>query len=70
MGIFEVMPVTPDLQQMMLAGGSSSTLTRQCRLSGVPSLRRAGLEKVLQGLTSLTEILSETESDDSLRDHG
>ena len=76
-GIFEVMPVTEDLQQTMLAGGNSRTLAQRCRLSGMVSLRQAGLDKVKQGLTSLTEILSETEIetastalDDSLRNHG
>lgn len=76
-GVFEVMPVTPDLQQLMLAAASSSALARQCRQSGIPSLRQAGLEKVIRGLTSLTEILSETEIetasttlDGSLRNHG
>jgi type IV pilus assembly protein PilB len=61
-GIFEVMPVTSALQNIMLHSGSASDLARQCQLDGIQSLRQAGLTKVRAGLTSLTEILAETET--------
>lgn len=64
-GIFEVMPVTTALQNIMLHSGSASDLARQCRQDGVQSLRQAGLAKVRAGLTSLTEILAETEGPES-----
>jgi type IV pilus assembly protein PilB len=63
MGVFEVMPVTPALQETILTGGSTRDLTMQCRQSGIASLRQAGLDKVMSGLTSLAEILAETEPD-------
>lgn len=63
MGVFEVMPVTPALQAMMLSGSSTAELTQQCRQSGIASLRQAALEKVVRGWTSLAEILAETEPD-------
>ncbi len=69
-GVFEVMPVTPALQQMMLSGGSTRELTEQCRQSGIGSLRQAGLEKVMLGWTSLAEILTETEPDPIRAPHG
>ncbi|MEY4329207.1 MAG: type 4 fimbrial assembly protein PilB, partial [Pseudomonadota bacterium] len=64
-GIFEVMPVTTALQNIMLHSGSASDLARQCRQDGVQSLRQAGLAKVRAGVTSLTEILAETEGPES-----
>lgn len=65
MGIFEVMPVNTALQNIMLRSGSSSDLARQSRHDGVQSLRQAGLAKVRAGLTSLSEILAETENPES-----
>ncbi len=59
------MPVTTALQNIMLHSGSASDLARQCRQDGVQSLRQAGLAKVRAGLTSLTEILAETEGPES-----
>lgn len=64
-GIFEVMPVTPAIQNIMLRSGSASDLAQQCRNDGVQSLRQAGLAKAKAGLTSLSEVLAETETPES-----
>ena len=60
-GIFEVMPVSPALQKIMLDNGSTRDIALQAFRDGTPSLRRAGLDKAIAGITSLAEVLAETE---------
>lgn len=59
-GIFQMMPMSQSLQQTMLEGGSTLALGLQARREGMRSLREAGLFKVLQGETSLDEVLAAT----------
>lgn len=59
-GLFEVMPVTSAMQSELLALSSEQTLTHLARQSGVLSLRQAGWRKVLQGQTSVDEVLANT----------
>ena len=60
-GVFEVLQVSPALQQLMLNHASARDMALQAQKEGVYSLRRAGLEKVMTGITSLSEVLTETE---------
>ena len=55
-GIYEVVAVTPELQRHLLADHDSVVLAREARDLGYEDLRRSGLNKVLQGTTSLREI--------------
>ena len=55
-GIYEVIPITAELQRLILAEGSSLELSDRARALGFTELRRAGLKKVMRGLTSLGEI--------------
>jgi type IV pilus assembly protein PilB len=59
-GIFQVMPVSAEMQQLVLQEAGIQELARQARIEGVSSLRMAGLRKVLQGVTSLDEVLAAT----------
>ncbi|WP_426104003.1 type IV-A pilus assembly ATPase PilB [Massilia sp. TSP1-1-2] len=56
-GIYQIMPITPAIEQIILANGNSSQIATQSEAEGVKSLRRSGLMKVKQGLTSLEEVL-------------
>ena len=56
-GVYEVMPISEDIQRIILADGSSVEVAEQARREGVRSLRRSGLEKVRLGVTSLEEVL-------------
>ncbi|WP_426173349.1 type IV-A pilus assembly ATPase PilB [Massilia sp. TWR1-2-2] len=56
-GIYQIMPITPAIEQIILANGNSMQIAAQSELEGVKSLRRSGLMKVKQGLTSLEEVL-------------
>ncbi len=55
-GIYEVVRVTPAMSKLILNGGDSIELAAEARREGFPSLRSAGLAKVLAGITSLAEI--------------
>ncbi|TXI71726.1 MAG: Type 4 pili biogenesis protein pilB (nuleotide-binding protein) [Limnohabitans sp.] len=59
-GIFQVMPMSESLQELVMQDASGLALARQARLDGVRSLREAGLNKVLSGETSLDEVLAAT----------
>jgi type IV pilus assembly protein PilB len=56
-GIYEVMPVTPPIQEIILRGGSAPEIARQAERDGVKNLRQSGLLKARQGLTSVEEVL-------------
>ncbi len=62
--LFEIMPVSQALQQIILQGGSALDIAEQARKEGMVDLRRAGLAKVLAGDTSLAEVLAATEDRD------
>jgi type IV pilus assembly protein PilB len=59
-GIYQVLPVTEAIARIILAGGSAVEIGEQAAKEGVWDLRRAGLEKVKSGLTSLEEVNSVT----------
>ena len=59
-GIFQVMPVSAEMQNLILRDAGHQELTQQAQREGVGTLRRAGLHKVLQGITSLDEVLATT----------
>jgi type IV pilus assembly protein PilB len=60
MGLYQVMPVTETIGRIIMTGGSALDINDQATKDGVWNLRRAGLEKVKLGLTSLEEINSVT----------
>ncbi|MDR6857052.1 type IV-A pilus assembly ATPase PilB [Variovorax guangxiensis] len=59
-GIYQVMPISEEIQQIILRDGSALDIAKQSEAEGVRSLRQSGLRKVMQGLTSLEEVLAVT----------
>ena len=59
-GIYQVLPVTESIARIILAAGSAVDIAEQAAKEGVWDLRRAGLEKVKSGFTSLEEVNSVT----------
>jgi type IV pilus assembly protein PilB len=59
-GIYQVMPISEEIQKIILRDGSASEIAQQSEAEGVRSLRQAGLRKVIQGLTSLEEVVAVT----------
>ena len=56
-GIYEVMPISDEIQRMILRNASAMEIGQQGRLEGVRNLRMSGLWKVKQGVTSVDEVL-------------
>ncbi len=59
-GIYQVMPVTEEIQRIILRDGSALEIAEQAQREGVRSLRQSGLHKVKMGMTSLEEVLAVT----------
>ncbi|MBP6007115.1 MAG: type IV-A pilus assembly ATPase PilB [Rhodoferax sp.] len=59
-GLYQVMPISEDIQRIILRDGSSLEIGEQAAREGVRTLREAGLHKVKMGLTSLEEVLNVT----------
>ncbi len=59
-GIYQVMPISEDMQRIIMTTGNSMELAEQAQREGVRDLRQSGLLKVKQGVTSLEEVLATT----------
>ena len=57
-GIYEVMPITDELQRIIMKNGTAIDIADQSKKEGVYDLRRSGLRKVRAGMTSLEEVES------------
>jgi type IV pilus assembly protein PilB len=57
-GIYQVMPITEEIQRLILAQGTANDLAIQAQRDGVRDLRQSGLVKVRLGATSLEEVIA------------
>ncbi|WP_269531210.1 type IV-A pilus assembly ATPase PilB [Chitinimonas sp. BJYL2] len=55
-GIYQVMPISEEMQRIIMAQGNSIDIADQAKREGIRDLRQSGLLKVKQGMTSLTEV--------------
>ena len=60
LGIYQVMPITEEIQRIILTEGSALDIEHQAAKEGVRNLRQSGLIKVRAGVTTLEEIISVT----------
>ena len=58
--IYEVMPVTEALRDMILKNAATADIREQAQKDGMKTLRQSGLLKVLEGTTTVEEILRVT----------
>ena len=59
-GIYQVMPITERIQQLILSEGTALDIAEQAAKDGVRDLRMSGLVKVKAGVTTLEEVISVT----------
>jgi type IV pilus assembly protein PilB len=59
-GLYEVMEVTEELRELILVGASGLELRRKAVDEGMITLRRSGLRKVMEGVTTVEEVVRET----------
>ena len=55
-GIYQVMPMSEEIQAIVLTGGNAMQIAEASRRAGVADLRRSALVKAMSGVTSLAEI--------------
>ena len=55
-GIYQVMPITDAISRIIMKNGTAHDIADQARVEGVNDLRRSGMLKVKQGLTSIEEV--------------
>ncbi|MBI5562782.1 MAG: type IV-A pilus assembly ATPase PilB [Deltaproteobacteria bacterium] len=61
--LYEVMPFTDTIKEMVLNGASSSELKKAAIKEGMKSLRMSGITKVLEGVSTVEEIMRVTMAD-------
>jgi type IV pilus assembly protein PilB len=59
-GLYQVMPITEEMQRIILAEGSALDIQQEAVKNGVRDLRQAGLAKVRAGVTTLEEVITVT----------
>lgn len=55
-GIYQVMPITDAISRIIMENGNAIDIADQAKKEGVNDLRRSGIKKVMQGLTSVAEV--------------
>lgn len=59
-GVFEVMPISEAIRELILRDATSVEIAAQARKEGVLSLRQSGLNQVINGVTTISEITANT----------
>lgn len=59
-GIYQVVPISENLGELILQNASAVEIAEQCQKEGYPDLRQSALLKVKQGITSIEEVLRVT----------
>jgi type IV pilus assembly protein PilB len=55
-GIYQVMPISDDMKRLIIEGANAVQLADQAAVEGIWNIRRSGLQKAADGITSLTEV--------------
>lgn len=59
-GLYEVMEITDPVRELILTGANAVELREQALEDGMISLRRSGLHKIKEGITTIEEVVKET----------
>lgn len=62
-GIYEVMPIKDEIKELILTGASALELKKEAIKLGMLTLRQSGIHKIIQGITSIEEVLRATFED-------
>ena len=55
--LYEVLEMDDDMRDLVLQGASTAELKEQAIRSGMDTIRRAGLNKLIEGVTTVDEVL-------------
>ena len=59
-GLYEVMEITDELRELIIIGASAIELRKKAIELGMITLRRSGLYKIREGITTIEEVVKET----------
>ncbi|HLJ75654.1 MAG TPA: ATPase, T2SS/T4P/T4SS family, partial [Thermoanaerobaculia bacterium] len=59
-GLIEVMVISDEIRELILSGGTAIDIKKAAAQSGMISLRRSGLIKIKDGVTTIEEVVRET----------
>jgi type IV pilus assembly protein PilB len=62
--LYEVMPMKDSLKELVLQGASAMEMKREAVNSGMKTLRSSGIKKLLNGVTTIEEVVKVTVHDD------
>ncbi len=63
-GIYQVMPMFEDIKEMVLSGANTAEIKQESMRLGVKTMRQSAISKMIEGVTTLEEVLRTTVSDD------
>ncbi|SEA81453.1 type IV pilus assembly protein PilB [Desulfuromusa kysingii] len=63
-GIYQVMPMFEDIKEMILSGANTAEIKQESMRLGVKTMRQSAITKLMEGMTTLEEVLRTTVSDD------
>ncbi|MCK4621421.1 MAG: type IV-A pilus assembly ATPase PilB [Desulfuromonadales bacterium] len=63
-GIYQVMPMFEDIKEMVLSGANTAEIKQESMRLGVKTMRQSALTKLMEGVTTLEEVLRCTIGDD------
>jgi type IV pilus assembly protein PilB len=61
--IYEVMPITDEIKELILQGASADEIKKKSITLGTKTLRMSGLQKIREGLTTIDEVVNTTFKD-------
>jgi type IV pilus assembly protein PilB len=61
--LYEVMPVGEEMRELILSGASATEIKRAAQSLGMKTLRQSGMSKLIEGLTTMEEIVRVTMAD-------
>jgi type IV pilus assembly protein PilB len=59
-GLYEVMEITQELREAIIMNATSVELKKTAVANGMKTIRRSGLQKVREGVTTIEEVIRET----------
>ena len=63
-GIYQVMPMFDDIKEMVLSGANTAEIKQESMRLGVKTMRQSAITKMIEGVTTLEEVLRTTVADD------
>ncbi|PLX83439.1 MAG: type IV-A pilus assembly ATPase PilB [Desulfuromonas sp.] len=63
-GLYQVMPMSEEIREMVLAGANTAEIKRESMRLGVKTMRQSALTKLREGMVSMEEVLRCTIADD------